>query len=285
MAIDPVCGMEVDPARASRTAVHAGVTYSFCAPGCKRLFEADPARYLVPGYRPSMGPRVDGGEGAHDAGCGCASCAPAPAATGGRRRLSAVRVRARGEEFRIVQLAGMLLVCSRANGSCCCGWPEKGRMPFENRLWSDEWERRRIGHRLHLSFVGCLGPCASGNNALLQIHGRSIWLKDLNDPALAPAVWDWAEAMLAAGRVTPPPGRLADHVFERFRPPPEAAVAPLVAGAADGDGLEGLDPVCLMEADPATAEHVVEHEGRRIGFCSAGCRERFLAEPAAYLAR
>ena len=69
------------------------------------------------------------------------------------------------------------------------------------------------------------------------------------------------------------------------QPPADAPFAPLVAGGADGDGLEGLDPVCLMDADPTTAEYVVEHAGRRIGFCSAGCRERFLAEPAAYLAR
>jgi P-type Cu+ transporter len=40
-----------------------------------------------------------------------------------------------------------------------------------------------------------------------------------------------------------------------------------------------------MDADPAAAAYVVEHDGRRIGFCSAGCRGRFLAEPAAYLAR
>ena len=157
-------------------------------------------------------------------------------------------------------------------------------MPFDNALWADEWDRRRLGPRLHLSFVGCLGPCATGNNALLQIHGRSIWLKDLNDAGLASAVWDWAEAMLAAGRVTSPPGRLADRVFERFLPPPAGGYAPLVAYATGGDSLEGLDPVCLMDADPSTAEYVVERDGRRIGFCSSGCMERFLAEPAAYLA-
>jgi YHS domain-containing protein len=220
VAIDPVRGMEVDPARASRTAVHAGTTHYFCAPGCKRRFEADPEHYLAPGYRPSMGPAT--GAGPHRAGCGCASCAPAaPPVPTRPERISTVRVPARGEVFRVVQLAGMLLVCSRANGSCCCGWAEKGRMAFDNRLWSDEWERRRLGPRLHLSFVGCLGPCAAGNNALLQIHGRSIWLGDLNEPALALAVWGWAEAMLAAGRVTPPPDRLVGHIFERFLPPPE----------------------------------------------------------------
>src|SRR5689334_10866457 len=103
-----------------------------------------------------------------------------------RPRLSVVAVEARGETFKVVQLAGMLLVCARQHGSCCCGWDEKGRLPFELALWSEEWERRRIRNRLHLTFTGCLGPCAVGNNALLQLFGRSIWLKDLNDPALIP---------------------------------------------------------------------------------------------------
>lgn len=45
-AIDPVCGMDVDPATAEHTSQHDGTTYYFCAPGCKRAFDADPERYL-----------------------------------------------------------------------------------------------------------------------------------------------------------------------------------------------------------------------------------------------
>ena len=200
-----------------------------------------------------------------------------------RPHVSTVKVRARGEEFRIVQLLGNLFVCTKANGSCCCGWEEKGRMPFDNALWSDEWERRRIRNRLHLTFSGCLGPCIAGNNALLQIHGRSIWLKDLNDPSLVPAVFDYARAMLDAGRVLPPPPPLAEHVYERYLPPPGAPYEPLVAGATDGEGLERLDPVCLMDVDPATARHRVEHNGRTIVFCAPSCKKQFLADPDAYL--
>ncbi len=46
MAIDPVCGMTVDERKAPATAVHGGTTYYFCAPGCKRRFEADPEKVL-----------------------------------------------------------------------------------------------------------------------------------------------------------------------------------------------------------------------------------------------
>ncbi|MGE0719123.1 MAG: HAD-IC family P-type ATPase, partial [Alphaproteobacteria bacterium] len=44
-----------------------------------------------------------------------------------------------------------------------------------------------------------------------------------------------------------------------------------------------LDPVCGMTVDPHTAEHRAEHAGRTWYFCSAGCRTKFLANPARYL--
>lgn len=206
-----------------------------------------------------------------------------PEANARAPRISTVKVHARDEDFRIVQLSGNLFVCAKQHGSCCCGWDEKGRMPFDPSLWGDEWERRRIRNRLHLTFSGCLGPCAAGNNALLQIHGRSIWLKDLNDPALIPAVYDYAQAMLTAGRVLPPPPALAEHVYERYLPPPAADYEPLGSTEADTGGLERLDPVCLMDVDPATARHTVEYGGRTIAFCAPSCKRQFLASPEAYL--
>jgi Cu+-exporting ATPase len=45
-AIDPVCGMEVDPATAAGESEHQGTTYYFCSPGCKRQFEKDPQRFV-----------------------------------------------------------------------------------------------------------------------------------------------------------------------------------------------------------------------------------------------
>ena len=198
-----------------------------------------------------------------------------------RPRITAVKVAARGEEFRIVQVHGTLFVCSRQNGSCCCGWEEKGRMPFDHRLYADEWERRKIRNRLHLSFTGCLGPCATGNNALLQIYGQSIWLSDLNDPSLIAALFDYAEAMLDAGRVLPPPDALRERIYERHLPF-DGGYVPLVEASDAADGLDRLDPVCLMDVDPATARHTVEHNGRVIAFCAPSCKRQFLADPEAF---
>lgn len=45
-AIDPVCEMTVDIATARFTTEHEGTTYYFCAAGCQRAFEADPAAFL-----------------------------------------------------------------------------------------------------------------------------------------------------------------------------------------------------------------------------------------------
>ncbi|MEO6782249.1 MAG: heavy metal translocating P-type ATPase [Bradyrhizobium sp.] len=45
------------------------------------------------------------------------------------------------------------------------------------------------------------------------------------------------------------------------------------------------DPVCGMEADPATAAHRVEHAGTTYHFCGAGCADRFRKNPREVLAK
>src|SRR5262249_29755661 len=49
---DPVCGMDVDPAKTRHRLEHDGKTYYFCCGGCLEKFRADPARYLTP--KPSV---------------------------------------------------------------------------------------------------------------------------------------------------------------------------------------------------------------------------------------
>jgi YHS domain-containing protein len=46
MAVDPVCKMEVDEKSCKWTSEYQGRTYYFCAPGCKKQFDKDPAKYL-----------------------------------------------------------------------------------------------------------------------------------------------------------------------------------------------------------------------------------------------
>lgn len=58
MAIDPICGMTVDEKTSQFKTEYKGNTYYFCALGCKKVFEAEPEKYLkasqkeMPGKKP-----------------------------------------------------------------------------------------------------------------------------------------------------------------------------------------------------------------------------------------
>lgn len=54
-AIDPVCGMTVDPATAKHLSTHDGQTFHFCSAGCKAKFDASPATYIAAGQKPAGG--------------------------------------------------------------------------------------------------------------------------------------------------------------------------------------------------------------------------------------
>lgn len=56
-ALDPVCGMAVDKARAVTGGLflhHDTVDYYFCGRGCKLEFGDEPGRFLDPAYTPAM---------------------------------------------------------------------------------------------------------------------------------------------------------------------------------------------------------------------------------------
>jgi len=42
---DPICGMMVDDTKSKLTSTHNGKAFWFCAPGCKKTFDSNPARY------------------------------------------------------------------------------------------------------------------------------------------------------------------------------------------------------------------------------------------------
>lgn len=46
MKTDPVCGMQVDPAKAAGSSEYQGQTYYFCSKGCKAKFDANPGQYV-----------------------------------------------------------------------------------------------------------------------------------------------------------------------------------------------------------------------------------------------
>src|SRR5262245_9090782 len=64
MAIDPVCGMTVDPAKAAGSHEHRGVKYYFCGKGCLARFQADPEKFLA---KPAHSHEASGAHAMHAA--------------------------------------------------------------------------------------------------------------------------------------------------------------------------------------------------------------------------
>ncbi len=75
----------------------------------------------------------------------------------------------------------------------------------------------------------------------------------------------------------------------RYLAPKPAAVPAQAASCCGGAAAEirtgtVIDPICGMSVDPLTTKHRAEHAGQSYYFCCGGCREKFVADPARYLA-
>ncbi len=57
MTVDPVCGMQVDPATSKHTLEHDGVRYAFCCAGCLNKFKAAPVGRAAKPAAPAAGAR------------------------------------------------------------------------------------------------------------------------------------------------------------------------------------------------------------------------------------
>lgn len=199
------------------------------------------------------------------------------------------KILARGEVFKVPQVIGNLFVCAEENGGCCCGHVEKGRAIVNKDLYAQLWEDHRLRNKVHLTFVGCLGPCPVGNNAMLLIYGQAIWFKDLNADRFIGMIYDYIDAALAAGMAIKPTGELAEHVYQRYLPAPapvgqtEAVSAEGSIDAFDEEDFDGIDPVCMMSVDPETAKWKSDYNGKTYYFCAPSCKRSFDKNPAAYV--
>ena len=118
--------------------------------------------------------------------------------------------RADGRRVQVPRTRGHLFVC--ADG-CCCGRTEAGFPPVPRARFHDEWERRSLRHRVHLTIGGCLGPCRLANVVMLLFDGRQAWFHSISSEAQAEALWDYLEELLEADGWRPPPPPLAALLF------------------------------------------------------------------------
>jgi len=125
------------------------------------------------------------------------------------RFLDVVRADGVVKELRVIE--GQLFVCQ----GCCCGQTERGVPAVPLDAYKREWKGRGLRLRVHLTVTGCLGPCPLANVILILFGGETVWLHSINDEVTVMAVFDYLEAMLAAGQYLPPPGALAARHFNR----------------------------------------------------------------------
>lgn len=122
-------------------------------------------------------------------------------------------LRTDGKLINIVHHRGHLLVCSKG---CCCGLTHRGFAPVPEDFYHQEWERRKLRNRVHLTQSGCLGPCTMANTVLLVFDGHPIWFQSVNTEQLIRAIFDYVEAMLDADTYLTPPAQLSDYVFDFY---------------------------------------------------------------------
>jgi xanthine dehydrogenase accessory factor len=114
-------------------------------------------------------------------------------------------------------------------------------------------------HKRAESVLGYLRDRGVRDEALARVHAPAgIDLGHIPNQEIAVAILAELVQLRAAGDLEPPPAAEARH--------------------------EELDVVCGMTVDVATARYRTTHEGRTYYFCSAGCLERFSADPAPFLA-
>ena len=120
-----------------------------------------------------------------------------------------------GQMVNVFKLRGQLFVCSTG---CCCGHVERGFAPVLADIYHDEWERRKLRNKVHLSQSGCVGPCELANVVTL-IFDRHIYnFHSINTADHIRVIFDYLEAMLAIedSSLVPIPPQLHHHTFNYF---------------------------------------------------------------------
>ncbi len=147
-----------------------------------------------------------------------------------RKRERTRVLRTDGKPINLVKKRGHLLVCATG---CCCGRTERGHAAVPLDLYKQEWKRRKLRNKVHLTIGGCLGPCTLSNVVLLLFDGKPLWFQSINSAPQVLAIYDYIDQMLAADRYMPPPAELAEYVFQCYTWPQFVSAAPIPTFSAE----------------------------------------------------
>jgi cobaltochelatase CobN len=145
--------------------------------------------------------------------------------------------------LRVVE--GHLWVCK----GCCCGNTEAGIPAVPVERFKQEWKKRRIRNRIHLTISGCLGPCGAANVILLNYKGSMVWLRSINSDADVDAIYDYIEGLLEKGAFELPADGLREKLFQRYTTDAASELSGLDE-KSEGQGVElrSLSACCPQEA-------------------------------------
>ncbi len=118
-----------------------------------------------------------------------------------------------GKLVNVARKQGHLFICATG---CCCGHTERKFAAVPTELYHNEWERRKLRNKVHLTQAGCLGPCPLANVVMLIFDTHHIWFHSMNSETQVIAIYDYIERMLAANSYLPPPADLAAYIFTSF---------------------------------------------------------------------
>ncbi len=107
---------------------------------------------------------------------------------------------------------GQVIVCQ----GCCCGRTDKGHPEVPVEWLKQEWRKRRLLKKIHLTISGCLGPCDATNVVMVMLGNEVIWLGGLESREQYRDLADWASACNHAGSLQPLPVSLLRKRMQRF---------------------------------------------------------------------
>lgn len=108
------------------------------------------------------------------------------------------------------RVIAQVLVCQ----GCCCGQVERGRPEVPAEWLKQEWRKRGLLKRLHLTISGCLGPCDVPNVVAIVMQEKTAWLGNITLREQYQSLLDWASRSGDLGCAVELPRELTSHLLE-----------------------------------------------------------------------